>query len=287
MADEKWLLIDCLSSAHRLFHGMAPLNGPDKSRTEVIYGFLRDIKKWERQFAPCRFFFFFDSGMYKRKDLYPEYKGNREASRAERKGTPKDDAFLQSQVFKLCFYVLPALGYNNVYHVEGYEADDLIAIFCRNNVPQYPSRTAVIVSSDHDFHQCLFGHVMTDLGGTRVLKQSYVEQYDPRSDSITTAVDVALTRQELILAKAIEGCRSDNIPGVEGYGPVKSKKFALGCKDFKKLGELEPHRALIERNIKLVALPIDWNVIMEVENDSLRDSKLAKVMSTYGIRSLR
>lgn len=286
-AEEKWLLIDCLNTCHRLFHALPPMNGPDTQRTEVIFGFLREIKKWEEWFKPCRLFFFFDFGWPKRKAIYPAYKENREESRKKRAGTDKDDGHLQSQVRLLRQTILHRLGYNNVYAEDGYEADDLIAIFTRNNVPQFPSRTAVIVSSDQDFLQCLYGHVLTD-GGRTVLKQSYVEQYDPRNQTYTDATMLGMTRREIILAKAVEGCSSDNIPGVPGYGPRKAGKFAIAAAHYKKgYGELEEHKELIERNIKLVTLPIDWDVIMEVEDDTVSEAKWLRVMRTYGIRRIR
>lgn len=290
--EERYILVDCCNAAHRNFHALPPMTGPKimnewEGRTEVIFGLLRDVKKWEAMFAPCRLFFFWDSGMPKRKEIYPQYKANRKESREKRKGTDKDDKYLQAQMLELRDVVLPKLGYNNVYWQEGYEADDLIMIFTRNNVPQFPSRTAVIVSSDHDFQQCLYGCVITG-GGRTVMKQSYVEQYDPRADALTTARDMEMTRREMILAKAVEGCTSDNIKGVEGYGPVKSQKFALAAVHYKKgYGELDAHKELIARNIKLVTLPVDWLPMMEVEDDTVRDSKWERVMRTYGIKRIR
>jgi len=288
VSDERWLLVDSLNIAHRMFHAVPPMNGPKDSRTEVIFGFLREIRKLEAKFAACRLFFFFDSGAPKRLGIYPAYKGNREESRAKRKGTDKDDKFLQAQILELREHILPRLGYNNVYHEEGYEADDLIAIFSRNNVPQYPSRTAVIVSSDHDFRQVLFGHVFTD-GGRTVLKQSYVEQYCPRTDSITTAAELGMTKKEIILAKAIEGCGTDNIKGVPGFGPIKAQKAALGGykEGTKEHDSITAHKDLIALNTKLVSLPIDWSVIMEEVPDTVRQSKWDKVLREYGIRSMR
>lgn len=270
-----WLLIDVQNSCHRLFHALPPMTGP-MGRSEVLFGFLRDIRNLQAEFDTKDIAFFFDYDKPIRCDILPEYKANRAESKLKRADTGKDDAFLQYQINLLRDLVLPRLGFNNVFFESGYEADDLIVSF-HLYVVQGHGRS-LIVSSDKDFWQSL---------------QEDLRQYDPRTTkthgSNTTMDELKLTRSQYVKMKAIAGCSSDNIPGIEGVGDKTAIKYLLGelPKDSTKYKLITKSTALIDRNIKLVQLPYPGTPIPQVEKDTVTDTKWKTVLKQLGISKIR
>ena len=74
---EKYLLLDCNYLCHRAKHSTGDLSyGGDA--TGVIYGFLKSLSGFQDFFNTSNFVFCWDSNTSKRKEIYPEYKANRE-----------------------------------------------------------------------------------------------------------------------------------------------------------------------------------------------------------------
>src|SRR5437868_2353755 len=111
-----WLLIDVPSLAHRAFHTTGGLVF-DGRHTGVVFGVLRYLVTLEGYFPGARPVFAFDSGPYLRAAVCPSYKA----------GWNGTDETLKRQLGQIRDDVLPALGYANIFHAPGYEADDVIA----------------------------------------------------------------------------------------------------------------------------------------------------------------
>lgn len=126
------------------------------------------------------------------------------------------------------------------------EADDVISWLCNTLEGK-----KIIVSVDKDFLQ---------------LVNENVTHYNPIKKFNTTNINfessIGMSPKEFLYYKAIVGDISDNISGVEGYGPVKGMKLA---KAFARNEEkvIDPFRVIVENNLKLVDLNYGYNLYPE------------------------
>src|SRR5439155_10572957 len=129
-----------------------------------------------------------------RSDLYPEYKANRSA--------PPEDLIPQ---FGLIRQATVAFNVPCI-EMEGFEADDIIASYCRLACEVGADTT--IVSSDKDLMQLV--------GAT-------VRMYDPMKDRRIGIPEVVekwgVPPEKMIDLQALTGDSIDNVPGVPGIGP--------------------------------------------------------------------
>ena len=143
------LVLDCNYICWCHAYGIGQALSYGGQRTEVIYGFLKQLLVLSEKFAPNQIAFCWDSPVYKRRDLYPGYKKkDAPASPEEAQGI----SLLLEQFNQLREYILPYLGFTNIYQVKGYEADDLIATLVMSYGRKIP---VVVVSRDHDLYQLL------------------------------------------------------------------------------------------------------------------------------------
>lgn len=85
-----------------------------------------------------------------RRKLYPTYK----FKRSTREKTDEEialDELAYPQFEEVENYVLPTMGYRNIFNFKGFEADDIIGKVCKT----YPMAEIIIVTSDHDMYQLL------------------------------------------------------------------------------------------------------------------------------------
>ena len=73
----KWILLDCPYLCHRMKHTMGDLSFKGAA-TGIIYGFLKSLSGFQDLFRTSNFVFCWDSKTSKRKEIYPEYKANRD-----------------------------------------------------------------------------------------------------------------------------------------------------------------------------------------------------------------
>ena len=201
-----WLLIDVDNIASRARHTTGDLeNG-------TLVGVFRAIASLQEFFQTRDVAFCFDGGPSKRADLDSKYKETRKAKR--RAYTPEERAAFREyrrQLGALRATYLRQLGYRNIFCETGYEADDLIAVL----VKALPAGDeAVVVSSDQDLFQLVRGCVRCYNPITRVQTtlQSFTAKY---------GIKPAMWSD----VKAIAGCKSDDIRGIEGIGEKRAIKF--------------------------------------------------------------
>lgn len=278
-----YLLIDSNNMMARNFFAIPAMhNSTDGERVEAIFGTLRDVQKLKKRFDTEHVVFCFDHGKPKRLELLPTYKESRKVSKLKRKGTDHDDKFLQSQLYLVKERILPRLGFNNVLFCDGYEADDLIVLSHWYGVQPIGGRS-IIVSTDKDFRQCVCD-TMT--------------QYDPNKEkeygrnevAAEYGLDPGKLNSQLILMKAIAGCGSDDIPGVDGVGDKTACKWINGTlkKESAAYAAISKSKKMIEANRRLVALPIDHAVTigLKLEEDTFSEKKWKKVLKELGFYSL-
>jgi len=211
----KLVILDGNSIVNRAFYGVRPLNAPDGTPTNAVYGFmaiLRRILDDQRPDAVC-VSFDLKAPTFRHK-AYDGYK-------AQRKGMP-DELAVQMPLLK---EALDAMGIRR-YELEGYEADDILGTAAA--VCEKAGWNCVIVTGDKDSLQLItettsvcnvktrMGQTETTLYTPDVFREEY--GFEPR-----LMVDL----------KALMGDSSDNIPGVPGVG----EKTALDL--VRRYGEVE------------------------------------------------
>ena len=221
----KVLIIDCNNIAWRENFARPNLSHNGQA-TGMIYGFLQQMtlsRTFDMSLCLC-----WDSDQSLRKEFHPEYKSNR---------PPKDPAHL-AQLNALRLEIMPRIGWH-CHHLDGYEADDLIAVISRR-----PGRH-IIVSSDSDLYQLLNDDVSIYDPGKRIniTMESFSEQY-------------GVGPGQWAMAKAIAGDTSDNVVGVPRVGIKTAIKYIRSEVITTKLWQkIDDHAGVIARNLKLVALP--------------------------------
>ena len=203
--EKKLVLIDGHALAYRAFHALpADMKTSQGELTNAVYGFTSMLLNVLREERPTHVAVTFDKGLTFRHEMYAEYK-------AHRAKMPED---MRSQMERVR-QVVDTLGMP-VFELEGYEADDLLGTLARQAGEQGVS--TLIVTGDTDILQLVDEH-------TRVLTSRW-----RFSDTVT--YDVAGVRQryglppaQLVELKALEGDKSDNIPGVPGVGEKTAVKL--------------------------------------------------------------
>lgn len=242
-----WLVLDMSYLSWRAYHTTGFLQHKG-GMTGVVFGVLRDIVTLIDGHATSYVAFCFDSRTSLRETIFPKYKWKRK-DKASVVIDPKElaaKAELRKQILALKDEYLPGLGFANVLHQEGYEADDLIASAVAGLGPR---DEAVVVSRDKDMYQ--------------LLKQGKVVAYNPTHKTYYTeeslAEEYGVTPEQWAEVKAIAGCDTDCVPGVRGVKEKTACKFLLGQLPKGKVRDAI-HEFLVsddyERNLKLVRLPL-------------------------------
>ena len=196
----KLMVLDGNSLINRAFYGVRPLNAPDGTPTNAVYGFVAILQKLLEEEKPDGLCVAFDrrEPTFRHK-AYDGYK-------AQRKPMPEELA-LQLPVLKS---VLDAMGILRV-ELAGYEADDLLGTMCR--LGAQAGDACLLVTGDKDSFQLISEsttvlHVKNRMGKTETIRytpERFREEYGFEPPRI---VDL----------KALMGDPSDNIPGVPGIG---------------------------------------------------------------------
>ena len=164
--------------------------------TNAVYGFVNMINKILKEEEPEYVLVAFDKGKNFRHKMYDNYK-------AGRIDTPHEllDQFPLAKEF---------LNYKGIKYLEidDYEADDIIGTFAKM-ADEDKNYDATIISSDKDLLQLISSDV-----SVKLLKQKDYIFYDKNNFE----KDYGFDPIHIIDLKALQGDKSDNIPGVKGIG---------------------------------------------------------------------
>ena len=204
---DKVFVLDMHNVAHRMHHALpADLHtGPSGHHTGALAGVVRECRRlWSkherRWLIPC-----LDGGHGWRAKLLPTYKSGR-------KPTPPELAEQIAMLPELLAALhLPAVRVDDV------EADDLIATFTEAAVARGCEVT--IVSTDKDLLQLVRGE-SPGPGSVRV-QSSKREIIGP----VEVAARFGVRPDQLADLLALEGDKSDAIPGVRGIGSTKARRL--------------------------------------------------------------
>lgn len=271
---KSWLLLDCDNLCHAVHHSPA-----GKLDNGVIYGFLRSVRALLRDFSPSQPVFCFDSKSSLRINSFPEYKITRRIAKEKELSEEETETLISfyQQRSALRKLHLPALGYNNVFQQKGYEADDLLAAI----VEQIPkTEDIILVSSDKDLYQCLSKRVM---------------MWKPIPKKIYGEGDFRRDYQDLDpcqwpSVKAIAGCGTDDVPGVEGVGDILAAKFLRDkLKDTVKVKQKILNwidSGNYHKSLELVKLPYPGLPQFDLQEDEVTDKKWRQLAEQLGMRAL-
>ena len=203
----------------------------------------------------------YDSKVYWRKEIFPQYKSNRRKNREE---DNKDWDSIFDVLNNIKEEIKEFLPYK-VVEVYGAEADDVIATLCKH----YQNEKVMIVSGDKDFIQ--------------LQKYDNVKQYSPITKKLVDGVDPKVYIKEHVL----KGDKSDGVPNVLSpdhtftdelrQRPLTSKKLeSILAQDIDELDD--EIKRNYQRNDKLINLD---NIPKTLESEILNSFNEA----SYGDRS--
>ena len=236
------IIFDSNNIGHMAAYAFGDLTYKDRY-TGVMHGFLNQMLKMAEKFKTTEFIFCWDSRHYYRKWIYSEYKANRHKDRSiEELG---EDRIMFDQFVQLRTDILPKLGFENIFHKNGYEADDLIAEI----VARCPGEN-IIFSSDGDLWQLL-----------QEGRYHYVRMFNSRTKKLFTANDFykgwGIWPKDWALAKSMAGDMGDNVPGISGVGLIGACSYIKGQLGGVKKDKIESKegKEITRRNLQLIALP--------------------------------
>ena len=209
-------IIDAVNFLFRSYYAIGPMMNAQGKSTSALYGFIRSMQKLTKDFSPEHLVCVFDGPDNKksRREVYADYK-------MHRKGAP-EDLFPQFEwASKWC-----ELAGISTLCVEGVEADDTMA-----SVAVWAAERAdkiYLCTSDKDLMQLVDDKIV----------QLLVHKDNLIVDTAKVEELFGVKPNQMLDYLAIVGDASDNIPGIEGFGP-KTATALLG--EFGTLDNLLAH----------------------------------------------
>ena len=260
-------LVDGSGFIFRAFHAIRPLNRPDGTPVNAVFGFTRMLMKLLRDTEADHIAVIFDAARRNfRNDIYPDYKGHRPDAPEEL--VPQFPLIKQaSEAFNL-----------HTIEIEGFEADDIIATYARQATEAGAEVT--IVSSDKDLMQLVNNKVgmFDEMKNRRIGRDEVFERF-------------GVGPEKVVEVQALAGDSVDNVPGVPGIG-VKTAALLIneyGDLDtlLERAGEIKQNKRrenLIEFadmariSLQLVTLKDDVPVDLPVDELDVPPHELSKLV---------
>jgi DNA polymerase-1 len=216
-AQDSILIIDGLNCFLRAFTMINHIN-PDGAHVGGLTGFLKSIGYAIKIIDPTKVIIVFDGigGSNNKRNLYPDYKANRNKSRMTNysifSNKEEENESINNQISRLIQYLkcLPV----SIICIDGIEADDVIGYLAVKFENFVLTKEVTIMSADKDFLQ---------------LTSDKTQVYSPIKKKIYKPEDVKteyiVDHLNFINYKILMGDTSDNLPGVPGLGPKKLIKL--------------------------------------------------------------
>ena len=269
----KILLVDGSNFLFRAYNALPPLTTSKGEPTQAIKGMLNMLSKVCRTVNPDFGAVVFDAkGKNFRHEIYPEYKANR----------PPMDEDLRVQIEPVKT-VIENLGWP-LLSVPGVEADDVLGTIAKRAVRN--GDEVVIATGDKDMMQLVEEGLSIFNSMSNVLY-----------DAAAVELKYGVPPEKIVEYLALMGDKVDNVPGIQGCGPVTAAKWIKqfgGIAELKaradsvkgKTGEkLRAGLPLIDKSIELVTIKTDCE-IPGVEKSSDLAFKPADLpaLKAFGIR---
>ena len=187
-------LVDGSGYIFRAYHALPPMNRPDGTPVNAVYGFTNMLMKLVDDTDAEYIAVIFDTARKTfRNDIYQDYKANRPP--------PPEDLIPQFDLIRdaVRAFALPSI------EKAGFEADDLIATYARAAAAD--GHQVTVVSSDKDLMQLVGNGItmMDPMKGVLIGPEQVAERFGVAPDKV-------------IQVQALAGDSSDNVPGVPGIG---------------------------------------------------------------------
>ncbi|MES2273393.1 MAG: 5'-3' exonuclease H3TH domain-containing protein, partial [Chlamydiota bacterium] len=226
---DKIYILDAVNFLFRSYYAIGPMTNGNGESTGALFGFIRSVQKIINDFVPAHLVCVFDGPDNKasRKAVYAEYK-------MHRKGAP-EDLFPQ---FEWAYEYCKLAGISTLCK-EGVEADDTmasIALWAEKQGAQ-----VYLCSSDKDLMQLV--------GEQIFMIQAHKENLLIDATKVQELFGVRPSQMLDLLA--IMGDASDNIPGLEGFGP---KTAASLLQEFGTLDSILAHPEKVKGEKKQATL---------------------------------
>ena len=266
----KILTIDGNNLVHRVY--WVANNIKNVSENYHVYMFLNSVKSYVEMYQPDKTFCVWDEKPdykpNKRKELLEDYKGNRDKEYGK-------EVHTKNEIIK---EMLNTMGIPSIFP-RSYEADDVIKII--NDAYDKHLTTKFYLTKK------LFRHIIVTVDRDLCqLISSKVSVFDPirkieiNKDNFKEILKY--DKKDFIKVKALTGDKSDNIPGLKGFGKVKIEKFLNG-----EVFLTEEEDNIYKRNLELVTLTEDkdereyvLNQLSEIK-DTANYDKFKKLSKEY------
>ena len=276
---KRLLLVDASSYLYRAYYAIKNMHGPDGKATNAIFGVLNMLNKLKQDFPSDYIAAVFDpKGKTFRDAIYPEYKATRDAM-------PEDLAYQIEPLLE----AIAAFGWP-VIVVDGVEADDVIGTLAKLAERVHGWKT-VISTGDKDLTQLVSDKVLwvNTMSNERLGPVGVAEKFGVPPDKIVDYL-------------ALMGDKVDNVPGVEGVGPVKAAKL---IQEYGSLEGVMAHAGEVKGAMgENLRKALDWlptartlvtvktDVELPFEIESLVDrgpdkEKLIPLIDRFGFRSMK
>lgn len=213
---DKIFIVDAVNFLFRSYYAIGPMTNPAGESTNAIFGFIRSLNKIIKDFSPDYLVAVFDGPDNKqhRTNIYSDYK-------IHRKKAPEDLFPQLEKALEYCEIArIPYLC------IPGVEADDTMGSIAK--WAESKKAEVYICTSDKDLCQMVSDHVFV---------------INPHKDNLLIDRDKVIeiygvSPEQMTDYLGIVGDASDNIPGLEGFGP----KTAAGLlQEFGSLEEILEH----------------------------------------------
>jgi DNA polymerase-1 len=203
--DHTVLVVDSLNLAFRWKHQKALF---------FLDEYVRTVESLKKSYKASQVIILSDWGKSSyRREIYPEYKYNREKAREEQ--SPEDEAYFEKffeEYLKIIEHYRTKTAYPT-FRFHGVEADDIAAHIVAK-LKKYSFSKAWLVSSDKDWDL---------LCSERVSRFSYVTRKEITFYNYNEHYE--WTPEEYISIKCLQGDAGDNVPGVLKIGPKTAYKL--------------------------------------------------------------
>jgi 5'-3' exonuclease len=211
------LIVDSMNTFIRSFSTVNLMN-PAGHHIGGLVGYLRSVGYAVKTFRPTRVILVFDGlgSTNNKKNLYPQYKANRNTSRVTNwdifENKVDESEAMVGQMTRLIQYLkqLPV----TLISIDKIEADDSIGLITQHFERDKECKEITIMSADKDFYQLI---------------SEKTSVYSPTKRKTYKVKDVLeefeVHPNNYLLYKVLMGDQSDNLPGVRGVGPKKAVKF--------------------------------------------------------------
>lgn len=239
----KTLIVDFQNFAHRCKAGFS------NEGTAFLFKFVRNLRALVAEHSPTSLVLVKEGSPAHRYELFKEYKGQRKVKEDDPKLKEKWAELMgfKEKADEAILFALKNLEVTVLRHGR-LEADDLIFNYARFLAEK--GEEVVVASNDKDFVQLLAKD--DEFPSTHLIKVYDTGAKDFRKPLVDANETCRLTRKQVNWVKALTGDKSDNIPGVPGFGPKKAMS-AVQVLDWDPATALSPESLeIFERNVKLV-----------------------------------